>query len=245
MRTLPDSPSLEYLRRQAKDLLLGMRQVRPETSLTEAQTALADQYGFRTWPDLKVEVERRQGGAEITDPGLAQSIATRFGLGTVTAPMRSLPRASEVGRPWALDTDTGRWAVNQLNRWYGIGNLVEHAETDARLQEAALAAGVRLPRPVRSVSGAVVHPSTRRAIGWRWPRAQPRNAWSGRQASNTCYRSSLTCGGSPLASSPRQQSCVTVASGRPTLGLRAMVIWRCLAGSMPGRSLPVGNSPVR
>src|SRR5207253_9541992 len=33
--------------------MVGMRQVRPETSLADAQTVLAEQYGFRTWPDLE------------------------------------------------------------------------------------------------------------------------------------------------------------------------------------------------
>jgi len=156
VRTLPDSPSLEYLRRQAKDLLVGMRATRAQATLSDAQVALARQYGFHTWTQLKAEVERRRGRSELAEPALAQCIATRFGLGTVTAPMRSLAPANEVGRPWALDTDRGRWAVKQVTGWYGIDDIVEHAETDVRLQEAALAAGVLLPRPVRSVTGAVV-----------------------------------------------------------------------------------------
>ena len=158
VRTLPDSPSLEYLRRQAKDLLVGMRQVRPESliQLADAQTALAQQYGFRTWPELKAEVDRRHGAAQIAEPALAQRIATCFGLGTVTAAMKSVAPANEVGRAWALDTDAGRWTIKQLNSWYGVDNVAANAETDVRLQEAALAAGVLVPRPVRSVSGSIV-----------------------------------------------------------------------------------------
>jgi hypothetical protein len=49
---LPDSPSLDYLRRQPKDMLVGMRETRPSASLADAQAALARKYGFRTWPEL-------------------------------------------------------------------------------------------------------------------------------------------------------------------------------------------------
>jgi Phosphotransferase enzyme family len=135
-----------------------MREARPEDliQLADAQTALAQQYGFRTWPELKAEVDRRHGGAQIAEPALAQRIATRFGLGTVTAAMKSVAPANEVGRAWALDTDTGRWTIKQLNSWYGVDNVAANAETDVRLQEAALAAGVLVPRPVRSVSGSIV-----------------------------------------------------------------------------------------
>jgi Ser/Thr protein kinase RdoA (MazF antagonist) len=158
VRTLPDSPSLDYLRRQAKDLLVGMRQAQPESliQLADAQMALAQQYGFRTWAELKAEVDRRHGGAQIAAPALAELIATRFGLGTVTAAMKSVAPANEVGRAWALDTDTGRWTIKELTSWYGVDDVAANAETDVRLQEAALATGVLVPRPVRSVSGSIV-----------------------------------------------------------------------------------------
>jgi Ser/Thr protein kinase RdoA (MazF antagonist) len=149
---LPDSPSLDYLRRQAKDLLIGLRETRPSASLADAQATLARKYGFHTWPELKAEVDRRRGRANIADAALSETIAKRFRLGTVIAPMRSLARANEVGRPWALDTDAGRWAVKQLNDWFGIENV----ETDVRLQAAAAQVGILLPPPVPSVSGATV-----------------------------------------------------------------------------------------
>jgi hypothetical protein len=146
-----------------------MRQAQPNTSLAEAQTALAQQYGFPTWPELKAEADRRQGRGEIGAPGLAQRIAASFGLGSVTGPMRSSVQPNETGREWMLETDGGRWSVKQLQSWYGIDNVVEHAETDVRLQEAALAAGMLLPRPVRSRSGGVVE--TIEEQSWRV------NAW--------------------------------------------------------------------
>ncbi len=152
MKTLPDNPSLDHLRRQAKDLLTGMRDVQPEASLADAQESLAQQYGFRTWTDLKAEVDRRQGRADYIAEHLARAIAARYALGQVTSPMRSLARADEIGRPWSLETEQGRWAVRLLDECFDIDNV----ETDVRLQEAASKAGVLLPAPVRSTSGAIV-----------------------------------------------------------------------------------------
>src|SRR5215472_2184184 len=98
MKMLPDNPNLDHLRKQAKDLLAGPRDCNPRASLADAQASLAEQYGFRTWTDLKAEVDRQQGRAEIADPALAREIAARFGLGVVTGPMRSLARPDEAGR---------------------------------------------------------------------------------------------------------------------------------------------------
>jgi hypothetical protein len=55
---LPDRPSLSHLRKQAKDLLRRLRQQNPDAALTDAQHALAREYGFDSWPKLKVHVER-------------------------------------------------------------------------------------------------------------------------------------------------------------------------------------------
>lgn len=90
MKTLPENPSLDHLRKQAKDLLAGLRDSNPSASLAEAQSSLAEQYGFRSWTDLKAEVDRQRGQAEVADPALAWEIASRFRLGDVTGPLRSV-----------------------------------------------------------------------------------------------------------------------------------------------------------
>jgi ankyrin repeat protein len=72
-RILPTSPSLEHLRKQAKDLLrdfegddpAAVERLRVETSLpgsarpklADAQHAIAREYGFSSWPALKQHVE--------------------------------------------------------------------------------------------------------------------------------------------------------------------------------------------
>lgn len=56
-RNLPARPNLEYLRNEAKDLLARLRQQDPNAQLTDAQHALARDYGFASWPKLKSRVE--------------------------------------------------------------------------------------------------------------------------------------------------------------------------------------------
>ncbi|GAB2623547.1 hypothetical protein Aab01nite_16800 [Paractinoplanes abujensis] len=159
MKTLPDNPNLDHLRRQAKDLLAGLRDTRPEATLADAQTSLARQYGFRTWTDLKAEVDRGRSGAVVAGHALAEQIANRYGLGAVAA-MRSLARPDEMGRRWLLETGQGRWAVRTVDDVYPVTD----GEENTRFQEAALQAGVTLPRPVRSLDGRVVE----RIGGHRW-----------------------------------------------------------------------------
>jgi len=154
VKTLPDNPNLDHLRRQAKDLLAGLRDFRPEASLANAQASLAQQYGFRGWTDLKAEVDRLCGKADVADEALATAVAASFGLGEVTGPMTSVARADEMGRRWSLETERGRWAVRTMDTWRPIVD----AETDVALQQAASGAGILLPAPVRSRSGAIVEP---------------------------------------------------------------------------------------
>jgi Phosphotransferase enzyme family len=165
VKTLPDNPNLDHLRQQAKDLLAGLRDSRPAATLAEAQASLAWQYGFRTWTELKTEVDRRRGRGDVADPALARAIAQRFGLGEVTGPMRSVARRDDMGRRFSLETDRGRWAVRTMDTWRRIVDM----ETDVALQQAAAEAGILLPTPVRSRSGAIVESiggHTWRAYQW-------------------------------------------------------------------------------
>jgi ankyrin repeat protein len=56
-RPLPDSPSLEWLRKQAKRRLEALRRENPEARLAEAQFALAKEYGFSSWRALRAHVD--------------------------------------------------------------------------------------------------------------------------------------------------------------------------------------------
>src|SRR6202161_4052035 len=52
-RQLPEKPNLEFLKKQAKELLRSMQQGK----LADAQLALSREYGFRSWADLKAPVQ--------------------------------------------------------------------------------------------------------------------------------------------------------------------------------------------
>src|ERR1700753_375155 len=59
--TLPDNPHLQQLREQAKERLELIRVDAPDAQLSDAQLALARDYGFPSWRALKAEVDRRTG----------------------------------------------------------------------------------------------------------------------------------------------------------------------------------------
>ena len=55
-RNLPDRPSLEYLKKEAKALLDQLQRSNPAAQLADAQHALAHEYGFASWPKLKSHI---------------------------------------------------------------------------------------------------------------------------------------------------------------------------------------------
>src|SRR5512141_960107 len=56
-RSLPDSPNLDWLRKQAKRVLAELRTANPEAQLAAAQFDVAKSYGFSSWRSLKAHVE--------------------------------------------------------------------------------------------------------------------------------------------------------------------------------------------
>jgi len=55
--SLPDSPNLDWLRKQAKRRLAELRKASPSAQLAHAQFDLAKQYGFASWRALKAQVD--------------------------------------------------------------------------------------------------------------------------------------------------------------------------------------------
>src|SRR5215471_6338397 len=62
---LPEHPSLEYLRKIAKDRLKELRRRDSQAKLAAAQLAVAREYGFTSWRALKAEVDRREHGSIV------------------------------------------------------------------------------------------------------------------------------------------------------------------------------------
>lgn len=56
-RSLPPHPNLEHLKKQAKERLRALQLHDPALKLSDAQHALAREYGFASWPKLKAHVE--------------------------------------------------------------------------------------------------------------------------------------------------------------------------------------------
>ena len=59
MPTLPDSPNLEWLRKEAKRRLVELRAQNESLTLADAQLALAREYGFSSWRALKAAIDAR------------------------------------------------------------------------------------------------------------------------------------------------------------------------------------------
>jgi ankyrin repeat protein len=55
--SLPDAPSLEWLRKQAKQRLAQLRATIGDAQLADAQFALAREYGFPSWRALKAHID--------------------------------------------------------------------------------------------------------------------------------------------------------------------------------------------
>jgi len=73
-RQLPENPNLEFLKKQAKELLRS----RQQGKLADAQHALANEYGFPTWAKLKTHVESStQSSAEAFKAAVCDSDAAR------------------------------------------------------------------------------------------------------------------------------------------------------------------------
>jgi ankyrin repeat protein len=97
---LPENPSFEQLRKQAKELLASG--VHP--NLASAQRALALQYGFPSWPKMKTATEaamlRRCIGAGDAE-GVRKLLQSSPKLALITFPEGDTPlhHASEMNRP--------------------------------------------------------------------------------------------------------------------------------------------------
>jgi len=101
LRELPERPSLEHLKSQAKDLLEGARAGAPEAlervrrslpaargasaeavaqlALHDAQSVVAREYGFASWAELRAAVERvaDAGATGALSPELLRSLLAR------------------------------------------------------------------------------------------------------------------------------------------------------------------------
>src|SRR3954447_10414407 len=98
-RVLPDAPSLEWLRKHAKQHLTLLRQHEPSARLADAQLAVAREYGFKSWRALKAHVEL------LTLDGKLFDAAERGDADSLGALLLSHPEKLRVTKPpyaWSL-----------------------------------------------------------------------------------------------------------------------------------------------
>jgi hypothetical protein len=113
--SLPAAPSLEHLRKQAKELLRAHRAGEPpalsridrhnrrgtaELRLADAQLVIAREHGFRSWPRLKAYVERVTAhGSDLRHPFRADvEYFEERAAGLLSAAQGGVPEASELFR---------------------------------------------------------------------------------------------------------------------------------------------------
>jgi Ankyrin repeat len=73
LRRLPERPSLEQLRKQAKEHLDTLRAADPSATLSAAQHALAREYGFDSWPKLVHHVDSVHPANRMLQPAELKS----------------------------------------------------------------------------------------------------------------------------------------------------------------------------
>src|SRR5688572_10727085 len=98
-RTLPESPSLEWLRKQAKRLLRQLQATDPAVRLADAQFALARAHGFASWRALKAHIET------LTIEGRAFELARAGDAGALRTMLDANPsllHAREKPYAWTL-----------------------------------------------------------------------------------------------------------------------------------------------
>ena len=71
---LPSRPSLDHLKKQAKDTLRIFRRRDPRWKLADAQRAIARGYGFPSWPDLKRHVEAVKHHPQLLSPASERAL---------------------------------------------------------------------------------------------------------------------------------------------------------------------------
>jgi ankyrin repeat protein/catechol 2,3-dioxygenase-like lactoylglutathione lyase family enzyme len=100
MPTLPERPSLEFLKKRARERLQVMRQADPRAKLSAALLAVAHDYKFDSWRALKAEVDRRRETTVTTffDACARGDLDT---LRNLLAADPSLTAASKPGAPYA------------------------------------------------------------------------------------------------------------------------------------------------
>jgi ankyrin repeat protein len=154
---LPDEPSLEWLRKQAKRRLEELRLADPAALLADAQFALARQYGFSSWRALKAHVD------SLTTDGRLIEAARSGDVSALEALLRESPDGLQVRtRPheWTLlhvAADGGHLAAVDLLLQRGLDvNAREKGDNTYAMHWAAAGGHLDVVRRLAEAGGDVV-----------------------------------------------------------------------------------------
>lgn len=93
-KALPARPSLDWLKKTAKQTLKTLRQQQPSTSLADAQLAVARDHGFTSWRALKSHVDQARRRADAAaGPGTPTPETSAAATADATTPPESQPGA--------------------------------------------------------------------------------------------------------------------------------------------------------
>lgn len=112
-QALPARPSLDWLRKTAKDHLRELRAQDPARKLADAQFALARQYGFSSWRALKAHVDQLHSASSASADEEVAAFLRHVGAGHIDAINAALAKSPTLvnavgphpywgGRPQAL-----------------------------------------------------------------------------------------------------------------------------------------------
>src|SRR5688572_18866491 len=155
--SLPDRPSLEWLRKQAKRRLAELRLSQPDAKLADAQFALAKEHGFPSWRSLKAHLD------SLSIEGRLFDAAKTGDVGALTALLDAHPDKLHIrNRPyeWSLlhaAAHDGHLAAVDLLLRRGIdANTREKGDNTYPMHWAAAAGHVEVVRRLADAGGDVI-----------------------------------------------------------------------------------------
>jgi ankyrin repeat protein len=155
--SLPDSPSLDWLRKEAKRRRDELRKANPKAKLSEAQFELARQYGFSSWRALKAHID------SLTIDGQLFDAAQTGDVSSLAVLLDQHPRKLYIRKPpyeWSLlhiAADKGQLAAVDLLLRRGLDvNTREKGDNTYAMHWAAAAGHVDVVRRLADAGGDIV-----------------------------------------------------------------------------------------